>query len=121
MSASDVSAVRLDAAQIAAGPTAPQRAAAVTPQSSAAAPVGGTGTGEGDRAQVRKAAEDFNRAFTYFDVQAHFSVHEATNTIIIDLVDSSTGEVIREIPPRELLDRYAQMIDLLGLLVDRKA
>jgi len=120
MSAGDVGAVR-SAAQAAAGAKEPRQVAALSPPG-AGAPAPDSGSGhEQNRAQLRKAAEDFNRAFTYFDVQAHFSIHEATNTIIIDLVDSSTGEVIREIPPRELLDRYAEMLDLLGLLVDRKA
>jgi flagellar protein FlaG len=70
---------------------------------------------------VLQAAKDFNRAFTLFDIQAHFSVHEATGTVVVDVVDTRSGDVIREIPPRELLDRYAQLMDILGLLVDGRA
>jgi flagellar protein FlaG len=72
-------------------------------------------------ADVKRAADDFNRAFESLDVEARFSVHEATGQIIVDVVDTRTGDVIREIPPRELLDRWVQMMDLMGLLVDDHA
>lgn len=71
--------------------------------------------------EVRRAADDFNRAFTLFDIQAKFSVHEASGSIIVDVIDTRTGDVIREIPPRELLDRWAQMMDIMGLFVDNRA
>jgi len=74
-----------------------------------------------DAADVRRAAEDFNQAFTLFDIQAKFSIHEATGSIIVDVIDTRTGDVIREIPPRELLDRWAQMMDIMGLFVDGRA
>ena len=120
MSASDVSAVRVDATPPVAAVAVPQEAV-VAPAAVDRPAAGQASLGEGDRVQIRKAAADFNRAFTYFSVQAHFSIHEATKSIVIDLIDSNTGEVIREIPPKELLDRYAEMLDLLGLLVDRRA
>lgn len=73
------------------------------------------------RAEVVHVAEDFNRAFSLFDIQARFSIHEATGEIIIDVIDNRSGEIIREIPPRELLDRYAQLLDILGLMVNGRA
>jgi len=71
--------------------------------------------------EVKRAADDFNRAFQSLEIEARFSVHEASGQLIIDVLDTRTGEVIREIPPRELLDRWAQMMDLMGLLVDDRA
>ncbi len=83
-------------------------------------PEAGPPDSRGDR-EVQQAAEDFNRAFTLFDIQAKFSVHEASGSIIVDVIDTRTGDVIREIPPRELLDRWAQMMDIMGLFVDNRA
>lgn len=43
------------------------------------------------------------------DAVAKFSVHEATNTVMVTIVDRKTGEVIREIPSRERLDLIAAL------------
>lgn len=49
-----------------------------------------------------------------------FEFHEKLNEYYITLVDDSTKEVVREIPPKKLLDFYAAMTEKIGLLVDRK-
>ncbi len=46
-----------------------------------------------------------------------FSEH---NRVIIKLVDTTTNQVIREIPPESLVRAFEQMQELMGLLVDRK-
>lgn len=74
-----------------------------------------------DSTAITQVADDFNRAFRAFDIEAHFSVHEKTGVIIVDIIDTRSGDIIREIPPRELLDRHAQMMDILGLMVDNRA
>lgn len=43
------------------------------------------------------------------DAVAKFSVHEATNSVMVTIVDRTTGEVIREIPSRERLDLIAAL------------
>lgn len=43
------------------------------------------------------------------DTEAKFSIHEATNTVMVTIVDRRTGEVIREIPTRERLDLIAAL------------
>jgi flagellar protein FlaG len=43
------------------------------------------------------------------DAVAKFAVHEATNTVMVTIVDRTTGEVIREIPSRERLDLIAAL------------
>jgi FlaG protein len=43
------------------------------------------------------------------DAEAMFAVHEATNTVMVTIVDRVTGEVIREIPSRERLDLIAAL------------
>jgi flagellar protein FlaG len=43
------------------------------------------------------------------DAEAKFAVHEATNSVMVTIVDRTTGEVIREIPSRERLDLIAAL------------
>lgn len=49
-----------------------------------------------------------------------FSVHEATNTIMLKIMNSDTGELIREIPPEKTLDIVAKLIEVNGLLIDAR-
>lgn len=51
---------------------------------------------------------------------AQFSVHDATNTIMLKIVNTETGELIREIPPEKTLDIVAKLIEVNGLLIDEK-
>lgn len=49
-----------------------------------------------------------------------FELHEDLNRYYVQVVDQETKEVVREIPPRELLDFYAEMTKYLGLFIDEK-
>lgn len=42
------------------------------------------------------------------------------NRIVIRVVDSKTGDVIREFPPEALIKTFQEMERLMGLLLDRK-
>jgi len=49
-----------------------------------------------------------------------FVLHEELNEYYVQVVDNDNNEVLREIPPKKLLDLYAAMAEYLGLLVDRR-
>ncbi|MBA2877267.1 flagellar protein FlaG [Anoxybacillus ayderensis] len=49
-----------------------------------------------------------------------FNVHEDLKEYYVQLIDERTKEVVREIPPKKLLDMYAAMMKFVGLIVDRK-
>ena len=49
-----------------------------------------------------------------------FAVHEDLKEYYVQLIDDRTKEVVREIPPKKLLDMYAAMMKFVGLIVDRK-
>ncbi|HHX94548.1 MAG TPA: flagellar protein FlaG [Clostridia bacterium] len=50
-----------------------------------------------------------------------FSVHEGTEKIMVKVIDEGTDEIIREIPPEQILNMVAKMWELAGLLVDKRA
>jgi len=74
---------------------------------------------EMDQKRLERAAEVINKALRVLDRVVRFERHEATGTIIARIIDTSTDEVIREIPPEKLLD-VAGLI-MQGLLVDEVA
>lgn len=50
----------------------------------------------------------------------HFQLHDKLDEYYVEVINPLTDEIIREIPPKKLLDRYAAMADHMGLLVDEK-
>ena len=54
------------------------------------------------------------------NVDLRFSVHEASGRIMVTVIDGSAGEVIREVPPSEILDIAARIDQMIGLMIDQK-
>jgi flagellar protein FlaG len=54
-------------------------------------------------------------------VDLQFSVHEASGEIMVTVMDGSTGDVIREVPPSEILDLAAKLEEMVGIMFDQKA
>lgn len=68
--------------------------------------------------QIRKAVEKLNRNMQ--NSEAVFGIHEDTNRVMIKIVDKSTKEVIKELPPEKTLDMIAKVWELAGILVDER-
>lgn len=49
-----------------------------------------------------------------------FELHDKLEKYYVTVVDSETSEIIKEIPPKKLLDMYAAMAEFMGILVDKK-
>jgi uncharacterized FlaG/YvyC family protein len=54
---------------------------------------------------------------TAADVDARFEIHEATSRVIVTMYSRETGEVLREVPSRHVLDVIAS-VTANGLTVD---
>ena len=54
---------------------------------------------------------------TAADVDARFEIHEATSRVIVTMYSRETGEVLRELPSRHVLDVIAS-VTANGLTVD---
>lgn len=63
--------------------------------------------------KANKALDGGNRSF-------EFSIHEATNEIMVKVIDTDTNEVIREIPNEKILDMVAKMWEMAGIFVDER-
>ena len=68
--------------------------------------------------KLKKAIEKMNEQLP--NSEAKFGIHEATNRVMIKLVDKDTQEVIKEIPPEKTLDILAKCMEIAGVLVDQK-
>lgn len=68
--------------------------------------------------KIKKALEKMNVQLP--NAEAKFGIHEATNRVMIKLVDKDTQEVIKEFPPEKTLDMLAKCMEIAGVLVDEK-
>ncbi|WP_418039490.1 MULTISPECIES: flagellar protein FlaG [Paenibacillus] len=65
---------------------------------------------------IDKALRTLEGPETTLDV----SIHDRTHQIMVKVLNKDTGEVIREIPPEKTLDIVANMMELVGIIVDEK-
>lgn len=49
-----------------------------------------------------------------------FSVHKKTGRTVVKVMDTKTGEIIKQIPYQELLDLAAKLKEMTGILFDKK-
>ncbi len=70
--------------------------------------------------QIKNTIAKINKSLAAHCTKLEISLHDKTNEIMIRVVDTNTGEVIREIPSEKSLDRLAMALEESGLLVDEK-
>ena len=70
--------------------------------------------------EVKQAAEGINAFLKANGTHIQFALHDGTKRMIVEVKDDRTGEVIRTIPSKELLDLSARIGDMVGMLVDKK-
>ena len=46
-----------------------------------------------------------------------FQLHDKLNEYYVQIIDTNTDEVLKEIPSKKFLDRYAATAELLGFMV----
>lgn len=73
-----------------------------------------------DKQKIETAVENLNDFIEPVITNLKFVLHEDLHEYYVTIVNPVTDEVIREIPPKKLLDMYAAMAEYIGLLVDEK-
>lgn len=77
---------------------------------------------EPSAAQLRNAVDNINKALKQANRNLEFSVDESTNKQVVKLVDTETGDLVRQFPSEELL-AISRAIDQIqqGLLLKQEA
>ena len=83
-----------------------------------ASQVSKAGWEEGELARLVKRINDLAAEFRR---HVAFEVHRQTGKTVIKVIDDETKEVIRQIPPAEMLGLMARMTELAGLIFNNKA
>lgn len=70
--------------------------------------------------KMKAAIDKVNQKIVPTKTRCEYSYHEETKRVSIKVIDQSTEEVIKEIPPEEALDMLSKVWELAGLLVDER-
>ncbi|HTX18086.1 MAG TPA: flagellar protein FlaG [Bacteroidota bacterium] len=69
-------------------------------------------------AEVISAVKELNAAMKVVDTNLSFSFDSITKQTVVTVTDAQTNEVIRQIPPEEMLKVSQRIAELLGVLFD---
>ncbi|MEN1967317.1 flagellar protein FlaG [Lentibacillus sp. N15] len=69
---------------------------------------------------VKNAVTKLNDIMEPLRTNLKFVFHEKLEKYYVTVVDQVTDEVLKEIPPKKMLDMYASMAEFMGILVDKK-
>lgn len=73
-----------------------------------------------DEKEVEGLVQDVQDYISEMNVDLSFKVHKETGEIVVQVVDSKTGEVIRQLPPEDVLKLRDKLKELRGLIFEKK-
>lgn len=74
-----------------------------------------------DKEKLKELTEHFQRFLNQFNLDAKIVYEKDYNTLVVQVFRKDTGEMIRQIPPQELLDISKKLQELVGILFKEKA
>lgn len=72
------------------------------------------------REEVERATDKLNRFMSLINKRLRFDVHETSDQIMIRVIDQDTKDVLKEMPPKRVLELLNSLTDIAGLLVDQR-
>lgn len=69
---------------------------------------------------IKQAVDSLNGFIEPLQTNLKFVYHDELNEYYVTVVNPLTNEVLREIPPKKMLDMYAAMTETMGILIDEK-
>lgn len=73
-----------------------------------------------ERVDIEGMVEGLNDFLEPINTSIRFVLHDKLDRYYVKVVDAQTEELVREIPPEQMLDMYAAMAEFMGLIVDEK-
>lgn len=75
----------------------------------------------GDLQAVQQLAAELGTALNQLEGDFSVSVDRDSGLVVVRITDEVTGEIVKQIPPQELLEADRNMERIVGLLVDDRA
>ena len=71
--------------------------------------------------ELKKLETKINNVAASLNFEIEFQIHKKSKKFYVKIVDKNTNKVIREIPPEQLLDFYANFEKMLGILFNGRS
>ncbi|RPF54362.1 flagellar protein FlaG [Aquisalibacillus elongatus] len=70
--------------------------------------------------RAKELVDGLNEFLEPMDTSLKYEFHDKLDRYYVSIVDQNTDEVIKEIPPKKMLDVYAAMAEFMGFIVDER-
>lgn len=70
--------------------------------------------------KLQNAVDTVNEFLQVNHNASKFVLHDGLDRYFVQVVNTQTEEIVKEIPPKKLLDAFYEMQKLLGMIVDEK-
>jgi flagellar protein FlaG len=74
-----------------------------------------------DEKTVSYMMQELNELMSKINCNLQFQYHKEVNMMSVRMLDKKTQEVIKEVPPEEMLDQMAKAREWLGAFLDKNA
>ena len=74
-----------------------------------------------DEKTVSYMMEELNELMSKINCNLEFQYHKEVNMMSVRMLDKKTHEVIKEVPPEEMLEQMAKAREWLGAFLDKNA
>lgn len=81
----------------------------------------GQPTVQSDRARIDRAATKVNEVLSLADLRLKIEVDDETKRVVVKVIEQKSGEVIRQIPAKELLELEKYLSSPKGILLREQA
>ncbi|SFF95742.1 flagellar protein FlaG [Desulfotomaculum arcticum] len=69
--------------------------------------------------QLNQSIEVLNKTMETYKTNVRFELHEKSGEYMVKVLNETDGTVIREIPPKKVLDMVAYFKEKLGIIIDK--
>lgn len=69
---------------------------------------------------IKQTVEEANDLMNRLDTKLEFSVDDSTNDTIVKIINKEKDELIRQIPPEEVLYLRQKLHELVGIIYDKE-
>lgn len=73
-----------------------------------------------EKEKLKEIAEHFKEFLNLFDLDAKIVYDKRYQTLVVQVIRKDTGEIIKQIPPEELLKLSQRLQELVGILLKEK-
>ncbi|CUU05096.1 flagellar protein FlaG [Candidatus Thermokryptus mobilis] len=70
--------------------------------------------------EIEQIVSELNNFIQIFNTKIAFEIDKETRKTVLKIIDAQSNEIIRQIPPEELLEISRRISELLGLIINAK-